>query len=80
MDKNVTLTIIELFISLVVEGVILTMIFQWISTKATEKQQEHLQSEMANIEKQNKFDFEQLQNEIHKARNDILSQIKEVQK
>lgn len=77
MDKNVTLTIIELFISLIVEGIILAMVFQWISTKATEKQQQNLKEEMNNIEKQNKFDYEQITLAIQNARDDIISQIKE---
>lgn len=78
MDQ-VTLTVIELTVSLIVEGVILTMIFNWISDKAIEKQQENLQNEMQNLEKQNKFDFEQLQNEIRTAAAECISQVKESQ-
>jgi uncharacterized membrane-anchored protein YhcB (DUF1043 family) len=64
-------------ISIVVEGIILSMIFNWISNKETEKQQQHIQKEMSNIEIQNKFIYEQLQKEIRDSRNDLISQIKE---
>ena len=77
MDKTVVLSIIELGASILIEGVILAMIFNWISDKAQEKQQQHLQTEMQNLEKQNKFDYEQLKAEIINARNDIISEIKE---
>jgi uncharacterized membrane-anchored protein YhcB (DUF1043 family) len=77
MNQNIILTIIELLISIVVEGIILSMIFNWISNKETEKQQQHIQKEMSNIEIQNKFIYEQLQKEIRDSRNDLISQIKE---
>lgn len=77
MSENLTLTIIELTISLIVEGVILTMIFNWISNKSTEKQQQNLQQEMNNIEKQNKFEYEQLQIQLENTKHEIISQIKE---
>jgi adenine-specific DNA methylase len=77
MNQNIILTIIELLISIVVEGIILSMIFNWISNKETEKQQQHIQKEMSNIEIQNKFIYEQIQKEIRDSRNDLISQIKE---
>jgi hypothetical protein len=80
MNENITLTIVEMFISLVVEGVIFTMIFNWISNKSDEKQKQTLQQEMNNIEKQNKFDYEQIMNAINQSRIDIISQIKGVNK
>jgi uncharacterized membrane-anchored protein YhcB (DUF1043 family) len=80
MKDNLLLTIIEMSISLIVEGIILTMIFQWIANKSSEKQQQNVQQEMNNIEKQNKFDYQQLQLEIQNARNDIINQIKESNK
>lgn len=80
MNENLTLTIVEMFISLVVEGVIFTMIFNWISSKSEEKQKQTLQQEMNNIEKQNKFDYEQIMNAINQNRLDIISQIKESSK
>ena len=79
MNENVILTIIEFGASLIVEGIILSMIFNWISNKETEKQQQNLQKEMTNIEEQNKFIFEQLQMEIRDAKHDIISQVKESQ-
>lgn len=77
MNENIILTIIEFIASLIVEGIILSMVFNWISTKETDKQQKSLQKEMSNIETQNKFIYEQLQTEIREAKNDIISQIKE---
>jgi Na+-translocating ferredoxin:NAD+ oxidoreductase RnfG subunit len=77
MDQNIVLTIVELVLSIIIEGVILSMVFQFISTKAQEKQQQNLKEEMNNIEKQNKFDYQQLQAEIRQARMDIINEIKE---
>jgi uncharacterized membrane-anchored protein YhcB (DUF1043 family) len=68
---------VELGISFIVEGIILSMIFNWIANKETEKQQNNLQKEMNNIEIQNKFNYEQLQKEIRDCKTDIISQIKE---
>lgn len=75
--ENLTLTIIELVISLVVEGVILGLIFQQITNKSEAKMQSNLKQEMNTIEQQNKFAFEQLQNEIRNAKADIVSEVKE---
>ncbi len=75
--ENLTLTIIELVISLVVEGVILGLIFQGITNKSEDKMQQNLKAEMNTIEQQNKFQFEQLQNEIRNAKADIISEVKE---
>jgi adenine-specific DNA methylase len=77
MSENLVLTVIELAISLIVEGIILSMIFNWIANKETEKQQQHLQKEMSNIEIQNKFIYEQLQKEIRSVKTDLIAQIKE---
>jgi uncharacterized membrane-anchored protein YhcB (DUF1043 family) len=75
--ENLTLTIIELVISLVVEGVILGLIFQGITNKSEDKMQSNLKQEMNTIEQQTKFQFEQLQNEIRNAKADIISEVKE---
>lgn len=80
MNQNITLTLVEMFVSLIIEGVIITMIFNWISSKATQTQQKNLKEEMNNIEKQNKFDFEQLQTEIRTAKTEVINEIKEVWK
>jgi hypothetical protein len=77
MSENILLTVIELFSGILIEGVILAMVFNWISDKSQDNQQEHLQKEMQNLEKQNKFDFEQLQKEIRDSKTDIINQIKE---
>jgi len=77
MNQNIILTIIEFGASLIVEGIILSMVFNWISNKETVKQQDNLQREMTNIEIQNKFIYEQLQQEIRDSKSDIISQIKE---
>lgn len=77
MNENIILTIIEFIASLIIEGIILSMVFNFISTKSTEKQEKSLQKEMANIEMQNKFIYEQLQTEIQDAKTEIISQVKE---
>jgi uncharacterized membrane-anchored protein YhcB (DUF1043 family) len=79
MSENIILTIIEFISSLIVEGIILSMIFNWISNKETEKQQQNLQKELAKIEDQNKLIFEQLQTEIREIKHDIIEQVKESQ-
>ena len=77
MNDQIILTIIEICISLIVEGIILSMVFNWISNKETEQQQKNLKDEMNNIETQNKLIFEQLQQEIRLAKTEMISQIKE---
>lgn len=77
MNQNIVLSILEFVSSVIVEGIILSFVFMWISNQATEKQQQHLQKEMSNIEVQNKFIYEQLQQEIRSARIDVIGEIKE---
>jgi adenine-specific DNA methylase len=77
MNQNIILTIIEFGASLVVEGIILSMVFNWIANKETQKAQQNLKEEMNNIETQNKLIYEQLQGEIRMAKTEIISQIKE---
>jgi adenine-specific DNA methylase len=77
MNQNIILTVIELVLSLIIEGIILSMIFNWIANNQNDKQQKNLQNEMNNIEAQNKFIYKQLQDEIHEAKTEIISQIKE---
>ena len=74
------LTIIEFVASTIVEGIILGVIFQWIANKMQEKNQQLLQTEMNNIEKQNKFDYQEITKEIHNAKIDVINQIKESSK
>lgn len=80
MSENIILTIVELGTSILVEGIILTMIFNWISDKAQEKQQKNLQTEMQNLEKQNRYDFENIMAAIQESKTEIISQIKESSK
>lgn len=75
--KDITLSLIEIFISLIVETVILGGLFAWISNKASQTMQQKLQDEMNNIEAQNKFIFQQIKEEMRMSRKDIISQIKE---
>lgn len=77
MNQNIILSIIEFVASTIVEGVILAGVFNWIGDKNQQKQQEMLAQEMNNIEKQNKFDYEQFQKAIQIAKTEIISQIKE---
>jgi hypothetical protein len=77
MSENIILTIIEFGASLIVEGIILSMIFNWIANKETHKQEQSLRAEMDNIETQNKLIYEQLQLEIRQAKTELISQIKE---
>jgi adenine-specific DNA methylase len=77
MNENIVLTIVEFISSLIGEGIILSMVFNWIANKETEKQQQNLQKEMTNIEIQNKFIYDQLQQEIIQAKTELISQIKE---
>jgi len=77
MSENIVLTVIELGASLIIEGIILSMIFNWIANKETQKQEQSLRAEMNNIETQNKLIFEQLQQEIRQSKTELISQIKE---
>ena len=80
MDNNILLTIIEFVASTIVEGVILGFIFQWIANKMQEKNQQMLATEMNNIEKQNKFDYQEITKEIRNSKIDVINQIKESSK
>jgi Tfp pilus assembly protein PilV len=75
--KDVMFSLIEVFISLIVETIILGGVFTFVSNKATQQHEQNLKSELKVIEDQNKTTFEQLQVQIVQSRNDILSQIKE---
>lgn len=77
MKDNLILTIIEMTISLIIEGIILAMVFNWIANKSTEKQQQNLQTEMQNLEKQNRLDFENIMQGIQQSKTELISQIKE---
>jgi uncharacterized membrane-anchored protein YhcB (DUF1043 family) len=77
MSEQLYLSIIEMGISLIIEGIILSMVFNWIANKETAKQEKNIQDEMNNIETQNKFIYEQLAKEIYNAKTELISQVKE---
>ncbi len=75
--KEITFSLIEIFISLIVETIILGGLFTWISNKANQTMQKKVTDEMNNIETQNKFIYTELKGEIQNVKTDLLSQIKE---
>ena len=77
MNEQIYLTVIEIFVGIVIEGVLLSMVFAYISNRTSEKQSQNLEQEMANIETQNKFIYDQLYSAIYNAKNEIINQIKE---
>jgi hypothetical protein len=77
MNEQLYIAIIEMFIGIVIEGILLSMIFAYLSNQTSEKQNKYLESEMSNIEVQNKFIFDQLNQAIQEAKTEIISQIKE---
>ena len=77
MSEQIYISIIEIFIGIVIEGVLLSMIFAFISNQTSEKQNGILKGEMANIEAQNKFIYDQITNKLENAKTEIISQIKE---
>lgn len=80
MNQNILLTIIEFVASTVFEGLILAGVFQWLSNRNQSQQQEFIAQELNNIEKQNKFDYEQFKQEIQNTKTELISQIKESNK
>jgi hypothetical protein len=77
MNDQIYISIIEIFIGIVIEGVLLSMVFAFISNQTSEKQNKALKDEMSNIEIQNKFIYEQIKNDLTNAKTEIISQIKE---
>ncbi len=77
MNEQILLTVIELVVSLIVEGIILSMVFAYISNQLSEKQNKHLKEEMNNIETQNKFQYEQMLKLVENSKTEVISQIKE---
>jgi hypothetical protein len=78
--REITFSVIEIFISLIVETIILGGLFTWISNKTNSSLEGKVKSEMKNIEEQNKLIYQELSKQGKENRNDILSQIKESQK
>ena len=77
MNEQLYIAIIEMFIGIVIEGILLSMVFAFIANQTSEKQNKALQDEMSNIEVQNKFIYEQLKNDLAQTKDEIISQIKE---
>jgi type II secretory pathway component PulJ len=80
MSQDIIFSLIEIGISIVFESIILGLIFQQLSNRAVSDTKTALEEEMKKIEDQNKFDFQQLQQEIRLSKTEILSEIKEVLK
>ncbi|HSW75675.1 MAG TPA: hypothetical protein VLG50_01415 [Candidatus Saccharimonadales bacterium] len=78
--NNLMFSIVEIFISLIVETIIMGGIFAWITNKASIKMEQKLQTEMKNIEDQNKLIFQELSQATKAARDDIIAELKEVMK
>jgi predicted phage tail protein len=77
MNQNIMLTLAEFGASLVLEGIILGIIFQMISNKASEKDRQHLQTEMNTIERQNRHNIDLIMDELREVKSELISQIKE---
>jgi hypothetical protein len=75
--KDITLSLIEIFISLVVETVILGGLFTWVANKSSEKMEAKRKDEIVKLEKQNTLIYRELSNAVSTSRTDIISQIKE---
>lgn len=77
MNEQITFSLIEIFISLIVETIILGGVFTWVSNKAAKQNEQALKSELSTIESQNKLIYQELQATIKASRDDVISQIKE---
>jgi uncharacterized membrane-anchored protein YhcB (DUF1043 family) len=80
MTRDIIFSLVEIGIGIIFESIILGLIFQQLSNRAVTDTKNALQTEMQKIEEQNKFDFEQLQNEIRLAKTEMINEIKEVMK
>ena len=78
--KEITFSLIEIFISLIVETIILGGVFTWVSNKGSQRVEQKLHLELKNIEEQNKLIYQELSAGTKAARDDIISEIKEVMK
>jgi hypothetical protein len=77
MSEQITFSLVEIFISLIVETIILGGLFTWVSNKTSKQNEQTLKSEMATIESQNKLIFQEIKREVKNSRDDIINQIKE---
>jgi low affinity Fe/Cu permease len=74
---NITLTILEISIGVFVETIILGFVFQMIQAKSDDSMEKAIEEEMNNIETQNKFIYEQLQKEILRVEQSIMSALQQ---
>jgi|1185.fasta_scaffold970361_2 hypothetical protein len=77
MMKDITFSLIEIFVSLIVETIIIGGLFAWVSNKSATRMEQQLKSEMGTIEAQNKLIYQEIKQAIDDSRNDVISQIKE---
>lgn len=77
MIKDIIFSLVEIGISIIFESVILGLIFQQLSNRSVKDNENILRAEMKIIEEQNKFDFQQIQEQIREAKREIISEIKE---
>lgn len=77
MIKDIVFSLVEIGISILFETVILGLIFQQLSNRAVKDNENILRAEMKVIEEQNKFDFQQLQEQLRESKREIISEIKE---
>ena len=80
MSEQITFSLVEIFISLIVETIILGGVFTWVSNKAAKQNEQALKSELGTIEEQNKLIYQELTAAIKASRDDVISEIKEVMK
>jgi hypothetical protein len=80
MSNQITFSLIEIFISLIVETIILGGVFTWVSNKAAKQNEQALKSELSTIESQNKLIFQQLETAVKNSRDDVISEIKVLKK
>ena len=75
--KEITFSLIEIFISLVIETIILGGLFTWVANKSSAKMEQKLHDELKKVESQNKLIYQELSSQAFNHRNDIICQIKE---
>jgi hypothetical protein len=78
--KEITFSLIEIFISLIVETIILGGLFTWVSNKTSQRNEQALKSELSKIENQNKLIYQEITKAIKNSRDDTIAQVKESSK
>jgi NADH:ubiquinone oxidoreductase subunit F (NADH-binding) len=75
--KDITFSVIEIFVSLIIETVIMGGLFTWISNKTSKQNEQQLKDELSTIESQNKLIYQELKAAIIQSKTEIISQVKE---